>query len=490
MRKLLALFLTIALLCPLAGAVAQEAPFEITIMLPSFFNETFQAENNPVVQAIEAATNTKLTINFIPNASYGELTGVTLADKDKMPMIMVIQGPQDPVAVNAARAGAFWDITDYIKDYAYLNDGSPVAYDNIKVDGRLFGVYRSRPLARNGIVYRSDVAAKLGFTEPPKTLEDLTKLAKAYADQGTDKYALNMCKFVDGTIKIITIAHGAPNTWGVDESGSIYPAHEDPAFLEGLNWLRELYAYGGIDPDFMVIESGVWDDAIKNEESFMKFDVLDGGYRLQDWFENEKGVTETIFNLVPTVTNAKGETRIWPTTGFNGEVVITKAVKTEEDLKKCLAFLDFLNGPEGQTLINWGIKDVTWWTDAEGFRIATPADKDEYVKTVQNSLNQLGMGVNGDLTPTMKLTPLRELYNQILVDYPGYAIPNPCFTYVSETQTMFGSQLNTLLEDACVQYIANIINEDELQAVFQQWRDEGGAKIIEEFNTLYQASKK
>lgn len=489
MRKLLALLLSLALLCPLAAAAAEEAPFEITIMLPSFYSETFQAENNPVVEAIEAATNTKLTINFIPNASYVELTGVTLADKDNMPMLMVIQGPQDSVTVNAARAGAFWDLTDLIGNYEYLAAGSSIAYDNIKVDGHLYGVYRSRPLARNGIIYRSDIAAQLGFTEAPKTIDDLTKLAMAYAAMGTDKYALNMCKYVDGTIKIITVMFGAPNAWGIDGNDNIYPAHQDPAFMEGLNWLRDLYAAGGIDPDFMVIESGVWDDAMKNDEAFMKFDCLDGGYRLQEWFENNKGVTEDIFNLVPTVENAQGEKYIWPTNGFNGEVVITKAVKTEADRDKCLAFLNYLNGPEGQTLINYGLKDVTWWTDEDGYRIATPADKDEYVKTVQSSLNQLGMGVNGDLTPPAKLSNLRKLYNSILAEYPPLAVGNPCFTYVSETATMFGSQLNTLLEDACVQYIANIIDEEELQALFQQWSDEGGAKMTEEYNAIYHASK-
>lgn len=61
---------------------------------------------------------------------------------------------------------------------------------------------------------------------------------------------------------------------------------------------------------------------------------------------------------------------------------------------------------------------------------------------------------------------------------------------MSGTQAMFGSQLNTLLEDACAQYIANIIDEEKLKALFQQWRDEGGAKITGEFNALYHATKK
>jgi len=361
-----------------------------------------------------------------------------------------------------------------------------VVYDSTKIDGRLYGVYRSRALARNGIIYRSDWAEALGLGVP-ETLDDLYAMAIAFTDQEKGTYGIVMCKYVDGTIKETTIMHGAPNTWGVDANGQIYPAHEDPKFLEGLNWLRDLYAAGAINQDFMVLESTIWDDPIKNDQAGIKLDCMDGGYRLQDYFEQNKGATADVFNLIPFVKNAAGEELMWPTAGLSGEVIITKAAKTEEDMLKCLSFLDFLCSPDGQTLINWGVQDETYWVDEDGWRVSVPADKTTIVNELQGSLNQLGMNVNGDLAVPMNLTGLRKLYNDNLITYMGYVVGNPCAAFISETNTMVGAQLTTLLEDAHVQYIAGQIDEAGLKAVYEQWRAEGGEQVTAEMNEMYQA---
>ena len=52
------------------------------------------------------------------------------------------------------------------------------------------------------------------------------------------------------------------------------------------------------------------------------------------------------------------------------------------------------------------------------------------------------------------------------------------------------NRLSTIISDAAVQYIAGIIDEDGLRAAWQQWYDEGGALIIEEYNAAYQAAQK
>ena len=482
MRKILLVLLALTLMLPGAFALADEAPYPVSILMPTFYTEAFQYENNATLKAIEAATNTKLNVTFVPDASYGEAVSLALAGD--MPKILVVKGHQDPVIVASARAGAFWDLTDYIADTTYIKDGSSVVFNATKVDGRIYGIYRARPLARNGIVYRADWAAEKGLGVP-ETLDDLAAMAKAFTDPAKGRYGIVMCKYVDGAIKLATIMHGAPNTWGIDEQGNVYPAHEDPKFLEGLNWLRDLYAAGAINQDFMVLESTIWDDPIKNDQAGIKLDVMDGGYRLQDWFEQNKGATDNVFNLLPVVKNAAGQELMWPTAGLSGEVIITKAAKTEEDMKKCLAFLDFLNGPEGQTLVNWGVQDVTYWVDEEGYRIATPADKDVSIRSLQGSINQIGMNVNGDLAVPMKQTGLRKLYNDNLVKYVDYVVGNPCAPFISETQTMVGAQLNTLLEDANVQYIAGQIGEDQLKAAYEQWRADGGEAVIAEMNAMY-----
>ncbi len=490
MKKFLSLLLAVMMLMSMMSFAVAEEPFVLTVMLPDFYTDKgFEVENNPVLDYIEEKTGVRLDIQWIANSAYGDQTSYTLADPSNMPMVMVLTGARDPLVVNSARQGAFWDITDMIKDYEWLAKGSEGIYDNISVDGRLYGIYRSRAQARGGIYYRSDIAAKMGITEEPETIQDLTKLAEALTQYGKENggYALNMVKYVAGTIGIITVAHGAPFNWGVNEEGQIYPAHQDPHFLEGLNWLRTLYANGGIDPDFMTIESGEWDKIERAGKAYMRFDCMDNTYRQQEWFENNEGVTDIIFAMVPTVKAADGNNYMWPqNAGYSGEVVITKAVK-EADLPKVLAFLDWCNSPEGTAVMNWGVADVTYWFDEDGYRIATPEEKTEYVLTVQHSINQLGMGVAGDYSPAMKLTDLRKEYADYQLTHTQYIVNDPCHALTSETNTMMGTQLSQMLEDAHVQYIAGIIDEAGLRAAWEEWAMMGGDMMTQEYNAAYQA---
>ena len=125
---------------------------------------------------------------------------------------------------------------------------------------------------------------------------------------------------------------------------------------EGLNWLRNLYTAGGIDPNFATIDSTTWDNIERTGKAFMRFDCLDNAYRQQEWFEKNAGVTEQVWEMVGTLAKADGSITLWPqNAGFSGEIVVTKAVK-EADLPKVMKFLDWANTFEGQMLLNWGVE--------------------------------------------------------------------------------------------------------------------------------------
>lgn len=495
MKKFVSMLLALVMLMSMMSFASAEEPLTVTVMLPDFYTDVdFVAEGNPVLEAIEKATGVRLDIQWIANSSYPDQTSYTLADPENLPMVMVLQGARDPIVVNSARQGAFWDITDMIGDYPNLV-GSEGVYDNIKIDGRLYSIYRQRAQARGGIYYRKDIAAKMGITEEPKTIDDLTALAKALAEYAAqnDAHALNMVKYVAGTIGIITVAHGAPYNWGVNEAGEIYPAHEDPHFLEGLNWLRDLYATaGGINPDFMTIESGEWDKIERNEKAYMRFDCLDNGYRQQEWFEANKGVTEDIFALVSNVTNAQGENRLWPqNAGYSGVVAITKAVKDEATVRKILSFFDWCNTPEGCTVMNYGLNGVTFWVREDGYRYTSPSDDVDMSlqnQQIQHSLNQLGTNVNGDLTPYLQeKSALRMEYDAFQISEVDKIINDPCHALTSETNVMMGTTLSQMLEDAHVQYIAGLIDEDGLRAAWDEWSMMGGEAMTAEYTAAYQA---
>ncbi len=503
MKKIVSLFLSLALILSVMSFAAAEEELTLNVMLPDFYSDSdWQTlENgNPVLQAIYEATGVKLNIQWVPNSGYGEQTTLTLADVNNLPEVMVMQGPRDAIMISSARAGAFWDLTDLIPQYENLAAGEQSVYDNIAVDGRIYGIYRSRPYARAGIYYRNDYAAQVGYAEEPKTVEEFKDMCLKMAAIDDKTYVFNMCKYVAGTIGVMTVMNGAPYQYGVDESGKIYPAFESPAFQEGLDFIRELYAAGGIDPDFMTIESGNWDDAERSDpvKALMRLDCLDNGYRYEEWLEENKGAdpTKPIVSLLTALPDKDGKIQIWPQNiGASGEIVITKKV-TEDKLPKVLKFLDWCNSAEGQTLLNCGLQDVTYWIHSDGYRYTYPEGEQEnsatYATTtnvIQHSLNQLGMNVNGDLTPATAATQLRSEYNQNLLDNAQYVIANPCLTLESETNNLMGATINQEVEDAQVQYIAGKIDLAGLQAVYADWYAQGGDLILAEYQAAYDALK-
>lgn len=496
MKKLVSLFLALVMALSMMSFAAAEEPFVLTVLLPDMnaLVDADVSENNPVLKAIEEKTGVRLNIIYAANSTYGDTINTTMADpSEKQPMVMVMTDARGTTMVNNARAGAFWDLTEYVKDSEnYPNlAGSAGIYNNISIDGHIYGIYRTRAYPRAGIYYRKDIAAAGGITEVPTTLEELTALAEVLAAYSDDTYALNMCSYTAGTINVITVAFGAPNEWGIDEDGNVYPAHKSEAYLEGLDWLRDLYEAGGIDPNFATIDSTQWDNIERTDKAFMRFDCLDNAYRQQEWFEKNRGVTEQVWEMVGPLAKEDGTISVWPQNpGFSGEIVVTKAVK-EEDLPKVMKFLDWVNSAEGQMMVNWGVNGVTYLLDEDGYRVATSAYTEEMsnASTVyQHSLNQLGMNVMGDLCAPLRQSDLRARYAELNGILTPYAVSNPCYPFVSETQVAFGSQLSSILSDAAVQYIAGIIDLDGLEAAWQQWYDEGGALMTQEYNDAYHAT--
>ena len=505
MKKLVSLFLALVMVLSLVSFASAEEPFEITILLPQFPADIdFVMENNPVLQAIQEKTGVKLSIQWGANSVYTDILSNTMTDP---PMLVAVTDARAPLIVDSARAGAFWDLSEAIKDaenYPNLAAGNEGVYANTAIDGHVYGIYRSRAFPRGGIYYRCDIAKEVGFDREVKTIDDLTELAEKLAGYSADTYALNMCSYTAGTINVITVAYGAPNTWGVDENGQIYPAHKSPAYKEGLDWLRHLYEIGGIDPNFAQISTSEWDNIERNGKAFMRFDCLDNAHRQQEWFENNAGVTEQIFQSVGPVAKADGTVTVWPQNpGFNGEILVTKnGPKTphgvkEEDLPKVLKFLDWCNSPEGQTLINAGLEGLTYDVDEEGLRYVPEEKSDEYSRNSQmyhNNINQMGMGVAGNReNPKARVnrgyTELRQRYEDLNVELAPYAVTNPCYPFVSETYTAFGTQLDQIISDAAVQYIAGLIDEAGLQAAWDEWAMMGGDQITAEYNEQYQAAQ-
>jgi len=177
-----------------------------------------------------------------------------------------------------------------------------------------------------------------------------------------------------------------------------------------------------------------------------------------------------------------------PTTGYSGFLAIPKAkVRTEAQLKTVLGVLDKLNSPEAGPVLNNGIEGETYTLDGD---LAVPVDDaPQALKDAVLSYSQLGMNVTGfqGYLPKQASAYEQEMYDKrkaIEESDLASAEYDPAAPYVSETYVSQGAQLDTIVSDARIQYIAGQIDQAGLTAAIDRWRSSGGDKVIAEINEL------
>lgn len=183
-----------------ASTGGQEA-LKLNIMLP-VFKTNYPKDDSPVAAELEKRTGTDIHFEWVPNASYADKFNITLASGN-LPKIIYVPDPKGPSFVSAVKSGAFWDLTDKLKNYPNLGQASEVILNNASINGKTYGVYRGRELGRNGVYYRQDWLEKVGL-EQPKTIDDFYHMLKAFKEKDPDgngkddTYGLVMVKWTAG----------------------------------------------------------------------------------------------------------------------------------------------------------------------------------------------------------------------------------------------------------------------------------------------------
>ena len=204
-----------------ADSAASGTP-TVSFMIPDFTGHVLSNEHSDeVIAKYEAYTGTHVEWRTEANDTYSEKFGLTLMDKDNMPMILTATKTldQNANAADAAKRGAFWDLTEYLQDseaYPNLSQISPDVLKGLTVDGQIIGIPRARAIGRNGLGYRTDWAEAVGITEAPKTVEDVYDMLYKFTyddpdgNGANDTYGLEMCKYT-GPWDIIQTWFGCGN---------------------------------------------------------------------------------------------------------------------------------------------------------------------------------------------------------------------------------------------------------------------------------------
>jgi putative aldouronate transport system substrate-binding protein len=476
---------------------AEEAPLELSIMLP-IFKTNFPKDDGPVVQEINKLTNAKIHLEWVPNASYNDKFNITLAS-GKLPHIIYVPSPKTPSFVNAAQSGAFWEVGELMKDYPNLRQANPVIQTNSSIDGKNYGVYRGRALGRNGINYRKDWLEAVGLKKP-ETIDDFYNMLKAFKEQDPDKngkddtYGMVLVKWTGGWASgfdIMKLWFGAPNKWG-EIDGKLVPEHQTPEYVEALKFMKKLYDEKLINQDFAVYDSAKWNDPVVNGQAGVIVDVTDNAARLDDKIHAvlaEAGKDNPDIHYVDNLIGVTGDhgLRALPTSGFAGMLAIPKStVKTEVELKRILKFLDQMNEPELTTLAGYGIEGKHYTMDGENL---VRSDDAALLESEVEGLNQMLPFIPEDRGLKVKQTPLRLQTAQIQKDAEQYVVPNPTEPFISTVYSQKGQQLDNIINDARIKFIVGQLDEAGLLAAFETWNKSGGDELVKEMNDLYAAQK-
>jgi putative aldouronate transport system substrate-binding protein len=469
----------------------------LTVMAP-YFAEVPPESDDPVGTALGELAGVPLQMQWVPNTSYGERVNTVLAGDD-IPDVMVITG-KDQSFVSTAEAGGFWDLTDALAsgDYPNLVSENPDVQQAASINGTVYGVYRARDVIRSSVMLRADWLDNLGL-DLPETTDDLMEIARAFTEDDPDgngeddTYGLIAPQWPGGIgtaspYDTIEVWFGAGNVWK-DDGGQLVPAFTTPEWREAVEFEREMIESGYVNPDYATMDPATWNEPFLTGRGGIIIDVQSRAPQLAELFEQqEEGSAAERVALAGQLEGPNG-TFALPTTGYSGFLAIPRSsVQTEEQLDQVLGMLNELNSTEAQNLMNLGIEDDNY-TVEDGFAVFDPARQD-FTDQVTGAWAQLGMNVNGyDAHPVQASTPflgeLADLRLELQEEDVANAVFNPAAALVSQTYTTNGTQLDNIIGDARIQYLAGQIDEAGLDAAIERWRSSGGDQVVTEMNELY-----
>jgi putative aldouronate transport system substrate-binding protein len=471
----------------------------LTVMVP-LLDRAAPSPDGEVHKAIEKFVGKKLDITWVPNSNYGDRTSVTLASDD-VPEVMVVQG-KIPAFVQSAQAGAFWDLTDHLGKYPNLTAENKQVLRNSSINGRNYGIFRSRDPMRAAVIVRKDWLAKVGLPMP-ETVDDLYRLATAFTKNDpdgngkADTYGLIIPKWpgvyaTASPYDVIETWFGAPNGWG-ERAGKLVPGFDTPEFLAANRFVKKLVDEKLINPDFATMDSGKWNDPFFTGKGGIIVDVSSRSGEILRLFKQKDASSYGNYVAVTgNLTGPDGQRHSYPTIGYNGFLAISKqSVPTEDELKDVLTALDKLSSKEGQILLNNGFENRNF-TVQDGFAV-TPASEDPPIKLINNDVvafAQFGTSSNGNrfYQPLPAGAPERQLYDQRVAFHKkdlATAVYNPAQPLISKTYVEKGAQLDQLIADARIKYLAGQLDEEGLKAEIRRWYREGGQQIVDEMSELY-----
>jgi putative aldouronate transport system substrate-binding protein len=469
-----------------AGNGESKAPTDISL-LTIYYQKEPPAADNRILKEVEQRTNTKLDVTWVTPNNFNEKVNVTLAS-GKLPDLMLVTDTSNAAFKNMAKQGAFWDLTELIKDYPNLMKFPDITFTNNKIEGKLYGVPRVRPTEGNAQpLIRTDWLEKLGL-DMPTTMDELYAVMKAFKENAPDGQTgtVGLSGYVNqGDMGQFTFIQEAfTGTGGKYKAvdGKLVDTTFDPSMRAALEWLRNAYNDGLIPQDFALLKH----DQAKDMVYAGKAGIFpDKPNQIPAMVKELKaaGKADADLEWTPYLESANGKYAS-KGTGHFGLFVIPKSVN-EDKVKKLLAFLDYGASDEGHELATYGMEGQDFTKDGDNYVLTESAANDPSFQFMQNIFMKYDKYGNlGTALPAEKLE-----YERTLIDQAAEAsIANPASGLITETGSKLGSDYDKKIQDMKTKVIMNKASLEQWDALVAELQaDASYQQIITEMNEAYQS---
>ncbi|SKC38597.1 extracellular solute-binding protein [Krasilnikoviella flava] len=449
---------------------------------------TTPEKDGVIESALEEYTGQEFDMQWVPDASKEEKINSALASGKLADIVSLTMGDSTQVR-QALGSGQFWDVEKYLADYPNLAKIDPETLEAAKLDGKLYGVPFQKIKARYGVLVRQDWLDKLGL-ETPHTIEDLTKVAEAFATQDPDGNGKDdTTGFIDREesflvgFRSLTGYFGAGDKFEVTGDGQVVPAFTTDAFKEAMEWYRGVYEKGAVNQEFVTVQKTNQQDAIAQGKGGIVVTGLFEAKNYQALAESANPKTPMKWALVNDMKTADVDHRILTDTGggMGGWLAFPKnEVKSEAELKKVLTFIDKLMDEEAFGLMTNGVEDTHYTIDGDG--VVTITDQTAWEQEVQPYASSRP---SEKVVMYKSTSPYVDEANEKMAEQEPDVVINPAQSLSSDTFDRQWSTIEEQVNDAYNQYITGQIEMADYDAVIEGLRSQGLDQIIEEYTAAY-----
>lgn len=435
-------------------------------------------------QYMSEKAGVSLDIIFLPHAQYLEQLQLKFAGGDFPDMYQTWSGPTPDLI----SSGKVLPLNELIDRYGpNLKKHIPEqAWDAVTVDGKIYAIPQPTETRQGSVMYiRKDWLDKLGL-EIPATSDELLDVMRAFRDGDpngnglADEIPFTMREKLDWGENIFGM-------WGINTrytetfyEDELIMGSVHPRFLQGLDYLRTMYAEKLLDRDFLVNTLSIWDQKITAGL------VGIWNHTPRTVWKWQQALEESIPEQQPEVIaieTPQGSDYVGPVGSRWGIISKTFIImKDAKDPAALIRWLDWLISEEGRTFIEYGIEGETY--TLEGDTVKVIPGREEDIEFLQRSLAIHGIGAeaSGAILNQRAVEKLQNTYE--IANSQGFA---------SETIGMPSIENDYNLHSLFVEEAAlAIIGHHPIEGYrdfIESWRSSGGQTFIDERTEWYRTHR-